>query len=106
VPVKRLDDYILDNISSPERIKLVKIDVEGFEFLVLKGLGRFFAKSRSRPLIVCEIKPWEIKALGYTMRDFEQYMKSFGYCSYDMVQHDKPVNLSQLEDMEVVLFRV
>ena len=61
VPVKRLDDYIRNNISSPEHIRLIKIDVEGFEFPVLKGLERFFVESSYRPLIVCEIKPWEVE---------------------------------------------
>jgi FkbM family methyltransferase len=106
VPVKRLDKYILSTISSPERIKLIKIDVEGYEFPVLRGLEAFFAESRCRPLIVCEVKPWEIEALGYTMSDFEQYMRGFGYRSYDIAQRHKPVSLSQLTDMEVVLFRV
>ena len=41
VPVRRLDDYILANISSPERIKAIKIDVEGFEFSVLRGCRSF-----------------------------------------------------------------
>ena len=50
VRVQRLDDYIAGNIQSPERIKLIKIDVEGFEFSVLKGLSRFLATSK--PLIV------------------------------------------------------
>lgn len=105
VPVKRLDDYIRDHVSSPERVKLIKIDVEGFEFLVLKGLERFLAGSKYRPLIVCEIKPWEVKKLGFTISDFEQYMKSFGYRSYDMVEQSKRIELSQLNDMEVLLFR-
>lgn len=105
VPVKRLDDYIRDCISSPRRIKLIKIDVEGFEFFVLKGLQRFFAETDCRPLIVCELKPWELKKLGYTIADFDGYMKKFGYSSYDMVDQEKPLELAKLTDMEVVLFR-
>lgn len=31
VPLQRLDEYIQVNISCPERIKCIKIDVEGFE---------------------------------------------------------------------------
>jgi FkbM family methyltransferase len=59
VPVKRLDDYIFANIPSPERIKVVKIDVEGFELPVLRGMEQFFARTRYRPHLVCEIKPWD-----------------------------------------------
>jgi FkbM family methyltransferase len=105
VPVKRLDDYIRSNVSSPERIKLIKIDVEGFEFPVLRGLERFLAGESHRPVIVCEIKPWEVEKLGFAIGDLVQYMKSFGYDSYDMVSQNKRIDLAQLTDIEVVLFR-
>jgi FkbM family methyltransferase len=105
VPVRRLDDYIRDHVSSPERIKLIKIDVEGFEFPVLRGLERFLAGSSHRPLIVCEIKPWEVERLGFAIGDFDRYMKSFGYDSYDMVSQNRRIDLSKLADMEVVQFR-
>ena len=88
-----------------QRIKLIKIDVEGFEFSVLRGLERFFAETACRPLIVCEIKPWQVTKLGYTMREFDQYMKRFGYRSYDMLDQAKPVDLPALRDLEVLLFR-
>jgi len=104
IPVKRLDDYIRKNISTPERIKLVKIDVQGFEFLVLRGLEGFFGMGH-RPLIACEIKPWVITKLGYTMADFEQYMKNFGYTPFDLVDQDKVVDITKFETLEIVLFR-
>ena len=105
VPVRRLDDYIRTDVQSPERIRLIKIDVEGFEFPVLKGLQRFLAGSTCRPLIVCEIKPWEVEKLGFSMGDFEGYMKSFGYGSYDMVNQNQRIDLARLTDFAVVLFR-
>jgi FkbM family methyltransferase len=105
VPVWRLDDYIAENIDSPERIRMIKVDVEGFEFSVLQGLERFFAGRRSKPLIICEVKPWEIRNLGYTMQDFVIYMKRFGYQAYDMLQERKPVDIAALDDMETFLFR-
>jgi FkbM family methyltransferase len=105
VPVWRLDDYIAQNITSPQRIGMIKIDVEGFEFSVLQGLEQFFAGSTCRPMIVCEVKPWEIKNLGYTMQDFDRYMKKFGYRTYEMVRETKSVDLASLQDMDTVLFR-
>ncbi len=105
VPVQRLDEYIKRAIPSADRIKIIKIDVEGFEFLVLRGLGRFLAETSHRPAIVCEIKPWELHNLGATLVEFEQYMNQFGYRSYVITEDDKPIKLSALTDMEVVLFR-
>jgi FkbM family methyltransferase len=105
VPVKRLDEYIQAKISSPERIRLIKIDVEGFEYSVLRGLSEFFRKTSSRPLIVCEVKPWELKTLGATPDDFEQYMKEFGYRPCRITNDDTPVSMSRLTDMEILVFR-
>jgi hypothetical protein len=103
VRVRRLDDYIAESIASPERIKLIKIDVEGFEFSVLKGLSRFLATAR--PLIVCEIKPWELAKLGATPGDFARYISGFGYRSYVITSDDTPLELTGLKDMEVLVFR-
>lgn len=105
VPVWRLDDYILERISAPERIRIIKIDVEGFEFPVLKGLERFFSTTGLRPLIVCEIKPWEIQNIGHTMTEFDDYMRKFGYKPYDMVGESRVIDLKTLRDLETVLFR-
>jgi len=105
VPVWRLDDYIAERIAAPERIKIIKIDVEGFEFSVLLGLERFLSASAWRPLIVCEIKPWEIRNIGYSMKDFDAYIKKFNYRACDMVRETKSVDLAALEDMDTVLFQ-
>jgi FkbM family methyltransferase len=105
VPVKRLDAYIREAIISPERIKLIKIDVEGFEFAVLKGLEGFLAGSTHRPPIVVEIKPWDVAKIGHDMKQFQDYMGRFGYKAYDMVDENICINLLSMKDMEVVVFR-
>lgn len=106
VPVMRLDDYIFRNIYSPERIKVIKIDVEGYECPVLRGLERFFVETTFRPLIVCEVKPWEIEKVGSTLEELDQYMKSFSYYTYDILQNDKRIDLTKLQNLEVVLFHL
>ena len=105
MPVRRLDGYIREQIGHPERIRVIKIDVEGFEFPVLKGLHEFFTRGAVRPLIVVEIKPWELVKLGHTMTDLETYMRSFGYEAYDMIDERRRVDLQSMTDMDVVVFR-
>lgn len=103
VPVVRLDQYIEANIERPERVSVIKIDVEGFEFPVLRGLESFFR--HYRPPIVCEIKPWELTKLGYNMNEFEEYMGRFSYAAFDSAFRDRRVSLTQLSDLSVVVFR-
>jgi hypothetical protein len=105
VPVIRLDDYIFEHIDRPERIRLIKIDVEGFECLVLRSAERFFATTPCRPIIICELKPWEIRKLGFSLADLEQFMQGFGYQAYDIIEVDQQVNLRTLTEMEVLLFK-
>lgn len=105
VAVMRLDDYIFRSVRTPERIAVIKIDVEGYEYPVLRGLERVFSDTPIRPLIVCEVKPWEIARLGGTLEVLDQFMSKFSYHAYDMLQHDKRVDITRMNDLEVVLFR-
>ena len=106
VPVLRLDEYIKARVSSPEKIRVIKIDVEGFEYPVLKGASALFSETSIRPRIICEIKPWELRNLGATLEDFDRYMSGFGYRAYRITQEDTPVSLSDLVDMEILVFRI
>ena len=63
VPVYRLDDYIKE--KGLDKISLIKIDTEGFEFPVLKGLQGYFESTGHRPVILCEIAPPAYPLLGY-----------------------------------------
>lgn len=105
VPVKRLDDYIAAHVRSPEKIRVIKLDVQGFEFLVLRGLEKFLAGTTLRPVIACDMKPWEMRNIGYTLDDFETYMKRFGYRAFDIVRENTPIELSSLTDWRAVVFR-
>jgi FkbM family methyltransferase len=77
VKTKRLDDYLEEN--NLNNIALIKIDVEGVEFSVLKGLEKFFQKSKQRPLIICEITPAAYQFLGTSREELIKYMQGFGY---------------------------
>jgi FkbM family methyltransferase len=59
----------LDAIPLPQRVRLVKIDAEGHELAVLKGMSNLLR--RDRPVLIVEVSSEESKALlgdlGYTM---------------------------------------
>jgi FkbM family methyltransferase len=105
VPVKRLDDYIAANVRSPEKIRIIKLDVQGFEYLVLRGSERFFTGTTFRPIIACDMKPWEMRNIGYTLDEFDRYMKRFGYRAFDIVRENVPIDLCSLTDWCAVVFR-
>lgn len=101
VPVMRLDQYIGD--GKVNQISLIKIDTEGFEFPVLKGLGRYFEDQPDRPPIICEIAPTAYPLLGYELSQLSDYMESHGYHSFEMLRRER-IELTRLEATRNIIF--
>src|SRR4051812_6552045 len=75
VPVKKLDD--IEELKSADKIGAIKIDVENYEYYVLKG-GQELLK-KHKPIIYCEL--WDnekrymtldfLKGLGYKVKIYD-----------------------------------
>jgi len=102
VPVVRLDSYIAERRLG--RIALIKIDAEGFELPVLKGLSRYLGAGGQRPPILCEIAPRAYPLMGRKPGELAAYMSAFGYKACDLVDASTPVDLGSLRRVEDVLF--
>lgn len=72
----------LSEIQSLSRLDLVKIDVEGFEFQVLKGLKNTLKKHRPRIIFEYDHNYWENN--GQKMSDCYDFLNSFGYQLYQI----------------------
>jgi FkbM family methyltransferase len=101
VPVRRLDKYIQEHKLN--NIALIKIDTEGFEFEVLKGLKDCLINPQFRPAILCEITPQVYSLMGYQLKDLFDYMKGFGYSCFDM--ENKRIIWSDIKELNNVLFK-
>ncbi|MFH1369563.1 MAG: FkbM family methyltransferase [Elusimicrobiota bacterium] len=104
VPICRLDEYAAAN--SLNEISLIKIDTEGYEFPVMKGLDNYLKSASRKPSILCEIAPGAYPLLGYSLKQFSDYMKSHSYTATLVDIPGKPVEISELEGTTNVLFRV
>lgn len=71
VPMRRLDDIYQDEIN----ITAIKIDVENFEYEVLKGSKELL--KRNRPIIYCELWDNENRILVFELLDSIGYEKYF-----------------------------
>jgi FkbM family methyltransferase len=74
VGVTTLKDFFDDEGIS--EVDFLKIDVEGFDFSVLKGMP--WASVRPT-VVVCEFEDRKTKPLGYTVQDMIRYMQEHGY---------------------------
>ena len=94
--VMRLDEYIKER--KLDGIALIKIDVEGYEFRVLKGLSGYFASTSKRPPIICETSPTAYSFIGLNVEGLIDYMRSFGYEAYDIYNPKIKIDLTKAED--------
>ncbi len=103
VRVKSLNDYIFE--KNIEKISLIKMDVEGFEFPVLKGLASYFKKNKAKlPPIIVEIGPKAYPLLGYKIEDFHKFMKKYSYNSLSL-DESRRIDIRDLVNTTDVFFK-
>ncbi len=83
-----LDDYVEKKGIS--RIGLIKIDIEGSEFLALKGMQKVLTDMR--PKILVELKEETLKNSGYTEKDIIALFEKAGYSRFNI---DDRANISK-----------
>lgn len=71
-------DAILN--SENKKFQLVKIDVEGAELLILKGMANMLKEHLIEKLVI-EITPRFFKVFNYEKEDIYNYLSRFGYTS-------------------------
>jgi FkbM family methyltransferase len=82
------------------RISMIKIDVEGFEFPVLKGLQPFFKTAAKRPPILCEIMPEAYPLLGYSLEQLADYMENWSYDSFSLKGNQGLIDIRDIKEFE------
>ncbi|HTV58546.1 MAG TPA: FkbM family methyltransferase [Verrucomicrobiae bacterium] len=98
----RLDSYIEE--KGIAEISMIKIDAEGFELPILRGLERYFRSTRHRPVILTEIAPRAYPLLGKRLHELRDYMARFGYSAFDLIDARTPVDVTALRTVDDVLF--
>jgi FkbM family methyltransferase len=101
VPIIRLDNYILEH--ELKNISLIKIDVEGFEGPVLRGLEHYFVDSRERPAILVEMEAHDQAGLR-SAKEASLFLARYGYEPFDHWNPRLRVTIEKRKERQV-LFR-
>ena len=101
VEVTTLDAYVAENRIP--RLRLVKIDTEGFEFPVLKGFLGYLRSANTPPVLVVEIAPSAYPRLGSSLAELASFMTDIGYVAHD-VTLDHLVDVPSLDRTTDVVF--
>jgi len=101
VPVKRLDDVLFELDVS--RVDLIKLDIEGAEWMALRGAVNTLA--RYRPVLILEIGRETCRAAGYEPKAFVEWLSSLGYRIEKIVANGvtQPIEAAQLGDFQNVV---
>ncbi len=103
VHVTRLDKYI--QAAGIGAIRLIKIDTEGYEYEVLKGMGSLLERrGRARPAIICEIIPGLLRSAGTSTQQMSEFMQRLGYRSFWLSKMKGSVNVSDIKRQTDVIF--
>ncbi|HMG72616.1 MAG TPA: FkbM family methyltransferase [Pyrinomonadaceae bacterium] len=103
VKVKRLDEYLLTR--DIRRVSVIKIDTEGFELLVLKGLDRFLEQSRDGkfPALIVEVSPDAYPLLGRSLNELQDFLTQYGYSIQGLKAPGRAIKLSDINEITDVL---
>jgi FkbM family methyltransferase len=102
VITRRMDSYIEE--KKLYEIALIKIDTEGYEFRILRGLSGYFEKTKYRPPIICEIAPSAYELLGCTLSQLAWQMDAWGYRAFSVPNTNVEVNIVTLIKTTNVVF--
>jgi FkbM family methyltransferase len=80
VKVEQGDDFILPRIAANERVVLLKVDVEGHEPSVFRGISKLL--EQHRPIVVFE------SLSSAHLRSCRQILETVGYNRFEAVQRD------------------
>ena len=56
------------------RIDLLQIDVEGYEYFVLKGCSRYLNRTKQLPILIVEISPVAYPLINVSLREFSGFL--------------------------------
>jgi len=88
-----IDDYF----DSNRKVNLMKIDTEGAEVLVLKGMQNLL--KRDKPIVVAEVNEFGLKEMGFSYTDLRKIMPDIGYRCWKL-DLPKPIELKEDEKVE------
>lgn len=72
----QLDSFLKDQGLADKKIKLIKIDIEGYEFAAMSGAKQSLDRT---DYLMTEFSPGMMKEIKHNPMDYINYIKSFGF---------------------------
>lgn len=104
VKVIALDEYFLEKGIDIQKVKFLKIDIEGFEYFAFQGAEKLLG---SIPILLAEFSPGYMRKGGVEPEDLLDLMQSHGYKPYvvnglDLVPIDRDELLGRDSNINLI----
>jgi FkbM family methyltransferase len=103
IPAIKIDDFVIEN--KIEKIDFIKIDVEGAEMQVIKGMTETI--KRLKPTFIIEFNNFILEKIGSSSYELKNYIiSSFSYSAFKILPDGNLIssNLSDKHDCDNVVF--
>lgn len=84
VPVYALDDYMEERHVN-RRLDILKSDTQGYEWRLIRGARKTIL--RDKPVVLCEVAPAALKAIGDSHEELLRFFEEAGYSMLLIVRH-------------------
>jgi FkbM family methyltransferase len=92
------------NTYKPGRVDVIKIDVEGSELNVLKGMSNSLEDKNFNPIILVELAKSSLAKFSATIRDVIDSLTNYGFKAYKIDQSSKLSAKSDYEEETICVF--
>jgi FkbM family methyltransferase len=98
-PMVRLDDYFFQQGTDPD---LLKIDLDGYEMLALRGMSRIL--KQTTPDLLLEVHPSLLLGLGSSASKVCDFLREFNYRFFSMPgsRYTSTLRLTQIFDFNSI----
>lgn len=102
IPCITLDEYIIEN--NINKVDLIKIDVEGSELSVLKGMQNILKREKEGLQLLIEVNESHLLSNGTCSCEIYEYLRLFGFFPYIITGCEEIPNQT-FQDDSLVLFK-
>jgi len=93
----------LDSFPELKRADVIKIDVEGAEVKVLRGMERIMERGKAK--IICEVHPKQIACLGDNIAEIMDILNNYEYKTYLIRENGRVTEATISNERAHYLFR-
>jgi len=98
VDTTTLDHFVKQNDMDPEKVKFIKMDIEGYEYFAMRGAENLLEHV---PLVLTEYSPEMLKERGFNPTDLLDFMQRYHYQPHQLLEGSlATIQIRDLVNME------